>query len=209
MMAAVRSLDLFSEAVDPTRNLLPADGEVYDHSVVFGADEAHAIGAALDNDVPWRHDELVMAGKHIVTAREVAWCGDVGASYRYSGATKEPSPWTPLLSSLKTKVEGIVGVDFNAALLNRYADGRQGMSWHSDDEAALGPTPTIASLSFGCTRRFVLRHRLTREKVSLDLVDGQLLVMAGVTQRHWQHALMKSARAHTRRINITFRTVMT
>jgi alkylated DNA repair dioxygenase AlkB len=203
----VRSLDLFSDAVNPTRNLLPADGELYDHGVVFGADDVAAFGAALEVEVPWQHDTLIMMGKRIVTARQVAWYGDEGASYRYSGTTKTPMAWSPTLVRIKAAVEAIVGVAFNAALLNRYADGTQGMSWHSDDEAALGPAPTIASLSFGCTRRFALRHKTTKDKVVLDLVDGQLVVMAGATQRHWQHALMKAAAAKTRRINLTFRTV--
>ena len=51
----------------------------------------------------------------------------------------------------------------------------------------------------------VLRRQYRKRALVVDLVDGQLLVMAGETQRHWHHALMKSAAAKTRRINLTFR----
>lgn len=197
------ALDLFG----PTLNLLPEDGELYDHGRVYGADEAAALFASLLRDVPWRPDELVIAGKPVVTARQVAWFGDGERVYHYSGATKVSLPWTPLLTSVKARVEAAVGSSFNACLLNLYRSGSEGMSWHSDDEVSLGRLPTIASLSLGAVRRFDLRHKGTGRKVSVFLDDGQLIVMAGTTQRCWQHALPKSAKVPAARISLTFRTI--
>lgn len=202
------TLDLFAVSVDPTRNLLPADGEVYDHGRLYGAAEADELFSRLLQEVAWQHDELVIAGKHVVTARQVAWYGDREEAYRYSGATKVARPWTPLLRSVKQRVEAAVGRAFNACLLNLYASGDEGMSWHSDDEGALGPAPTIASLSLGARRRFDFRHRADRRKVSLVLDSGQLVVMAGSTQRHWEHALPKTKQVRTPRINLTFRAIV-
>ena len=202
------TLDLFAVDADPTRNLLPADGEVYDHGRLYGDDEARAVFSALLDDVVWQHDELVIAGKRLVTARQVAWYGDREEAYRYSGSTKVARPWTPLLASVKQRVEGAVGSTFNACLLNLYRNGDEGMSWHSDDEGALGRTPTIASLSLGARRRFDFRHKTDRRKVSLVLDGGQLVVMAGATQRHWEHALPKTKQVRTPRINLTFRSIV-
>lgn len=42
-------------------------------------------------------------------------------------------------------------------LANLYRDCHDSVDWHADDEPALGPQPTIASLSFGDTRNFELR----------------------------------------------------
>ena len=202
------TLDLFATDAEPARNLLPADGEVYDHGRVYGDDEALALFSALLDEVAWQHDELVIAGKRLVTARQVAWYGDREEAYRYSGSTKVARPWTPLLLAVLQRVEAAVGSTFNACLLNLYRNGDEGMSWHSDDEGALGRTPTIASLSLGARRRFDLRHKADRRKVSLVLDSGQLVVIAGVTQRHWEHALPKTKQVRTPRINLTFRTII-
>lgn len=203
-----RTLDLFALDRDPRRNLLPADGEVYDHGCLYRDEEAAELFAALRETVPWQHDELVIAGKRLVTARQVAWFGDREKAYHYSGATKLAQPWTPLLTQVKERVEAAVGSPFNACLLNLYMSGDEGMSWHSDDEGALGRLPTIASLSLGATRRFDFRHKGDRRKVSLMLEGGQLIVMTGATQHHWQHALPKTKRVRTPRINLTFRTIL-
>ena len=170
-----------------------------------GYTEAAELFAALRETVPWQHDELVIAGKRLVTARQVAWFGDREKAYHYSGATKLAQPWTPLLTQVKERVEAAVGSPFNACLLNLYMSGDEGMSWHSDDEGALGRLPTIASLSLGATRRFDFRHKGDRRKVSLMLEGGQLIVMTGATQHHWEHALPKTKRVRTPRINLTFR----
>ncbi len=101
-----------------------------------------------------------------------------------------------------------VGRPFNSVLLNRYRDGRDAMGWHSDDEPELGRQPVIASLSLGSPRRFVFRHRqqhgLKREIV---LGHGDLLLMAGETQRLYQHALPRTAKPMGERINLTFRQI--
>jgi len=91
-------------------------------------------------------------------------------------------------------------------LLNRYRDGDDGMGWHSDNEPELGPAPVIASLSLGAARRFLLRRRDDHAKKAEVLLDhGDLLVMGGQTQRHYQHSLPKSARPLAERLNLTFR----
>ncbi|MFM5982088.1 MAG: alpha-ketoglutarate-dependent dioxygenase AlkB, partial [Sphaerospermopsis kisseleviana] len=53
----------------------------------------------------------------------------------------------------------IAQFNFNSVLLNLYRDGKDSVSWHSDDEPELGKNPIIASVSFGATRRFSLRHK--------------------------------------------------
>lgn len=193
-------------------NLLPRDGIVEDYGPLVAPAQADAWLQVLLADVPWQHDEVVMYGRRIVTARQTAWYGDAGMHYRYSGITRQPRPWLPVLAQIRAQVEkrlaSVVSVRFNSCLLNRYEDGSQGMSWHADDEPELGDAPVIASLSLGATRKFVLRHRRDGQKVALMLEHGQLLVMRADTQRHWQHAVMKSARVHAPRLNLTFRVIV-
>ena len=82
------------------------------------------------------------------------------------------------------------------------------MGWHSDDEKALGTNSTIASLSLGAERKFCLKHKQTRQTVSLILENGSLLVMKDATQTHWLHSVPKSKKITTPRINLTFRTIV-
>ena len=205
------TLDLFPETANPHANLLPYDGIVSNFGRIFTATEADRYFEILQRDIPWRHDEAVIFGKHIITAREVAWYGDTSYNYGYSGANRIALPWGGILPELKNRVEAAIAdicpTRFNSCLLNRYNNGNEGMAWHSDDEAELGPETGIASVSFGATRKFAFRHRQTRQKVEMLLHHGQLIVMRGQTQAHWQHALMKSTRVTQPRVNLTFRTI--
>src|SRR5258708_23243601 len=167
-------MDLFG--IDPTTNLLPCDGIVNYHGPVLTLAEARHYYEALLSTVPWRNDEAVIYGKHIITARKVAWYGDANYRYTYSGTTKTALVWTTELLKLKTLIEAKTGTRFNSCLLNLYASGEEGMGWHSDDEKSLGRNTTIASLSLGAERKFALRHKRTDETRSLILENGSLLV---------------------------------
>jgi alkylated DNA repair dioxygenase AlkB len=166
-------------------NLLPYDGIATYYGRIFADNEALHYYDSLLSTVPWQHDEVVIFGKHIVTAREVAWFGDPGLAYTYSGSTKQPLPWTKELLELKSLAEHHTGLSFNSCLLNLYHDGTEGMGWHSDNEKTIVPNSGIASLSF-----------------------GSLLLMAGTTQTHWHHRLPPTKKVTTPRINLTFRMML-
>ena len=148
-------------------------------------------------------------GQHRTTARQVAWYGERAFSYTYSGVRRTALLWQPLLLDIKQLVETQLAatspVRFNSCLLNLYADGGQGMAWHSDDEKELALGSAIASVSFGATRKFAFKHKRTQEKREMLLQHGQLIVMRGNTQRHWLHAVMKSTKVHEPRVSLTFR----
>lgn len=165
-----------------------------------------ALLACLIAETDWRSDTITLWGKQFLQPRLSAWYGD--AAYSYSGLQLAPQPFTALQQSLRAAVEAATGERFNSVLLNYYRDGRDSMGMHSDDEAALGPTPAIASLSFGATRTFILRHKSGGERLRLALTDGSLLLMAGSFQRHWAHGINKSTRPLGARVNLTFRRIL-
>lgn len=199
-------MDLFGN--DPALNLLPCDGVVNYHGPILSPADSRRYYETLLHRIPWKQDEAVMFGKHIVTARKVAWYGDSNFSYTYSGTTKQASVWTAELAMLKAAVEELTATRFNSCLLNLYQDGSQGMSWHSDDEKSLDKDSTIASVSLGAERQFRLKHKRLDEKVSVLLESGSLLVMKGTTQTHWLHSIPKTKSITTPRINLTFRTMV-
>jgi alkylated DNA repair dioxygenase AlkB len=194
-------------APDPFANLLACDGTVLYHGPVLPAADADRYFDLLGRTVPWQHDEVVMFGRRITTAREVAWYGDEGCAYTYSGATKLPLAWAPGLLELKTLVEEITGSVFNSCLLNRYPSGAEGMGWHSDDEKSLVRDACIASVSLGAARKFVFKHKRQPLKTELVLEHGSLLEMKGATQTYWLHRLPPSKKITAPRINLTFRTM--
>jgi alkylated DNA repair dioxygenase AlkB len=174
----------------------------------LAADEAQSAFATMCDSLPWGVHRIRLFGHEVDSPRLSAWIGDPDAVYRYSGTRFEPHPWTPALRALRDRVAAACGVGFNSVLANRYRDGRDYMGWHSDDERELGQRPVIASLSLGATRRFLLKRRDGPEALALDLPAGSLLVMRGDTQRHFRHALPKTAKPVGERINLTFRRIL-
>lgn len=170
---------------------------------------ADALMGELRDTIPWEIHRIRLFGREHPSPRQSCWIGDPGISYRYSGTLFQPRPWPPALDAVRERLARELDMDFNSVLANRYRDGRDAMGWHSDDERELGPAPTIASLSLGATRRFVLKHRQDPErKLAVELPHGSLLVMSGATQRHYRHALPRTSRPVGERINLTFRRIL-
>lgn len=159
----------------------------------------------LKDKIDWQQEKMKIYGKELSFPRLTAWYGDEGKNYSFSGLTLKPKPWTDSLRELKNRVEVKTGSTFNSVLLNRYRDGNDSISWHQDDEKDLGIDPIIASLNFGATRTFQLRHLQTKEKINIELRHGSLFVMLGMLNHHWQHQVPKTKKTVDERINLTFR----
>lgn len=200
-------MQLFEKEYQPEKNLLPKDGIVNYYGKVFDEHESVKFYNYLLNKIPWKQDEAMIMGKLILTKRKVAWFGDEPYEYTYSKRTKLALPWTQELLTLKAKCEELTGEVFNSCLLNLYHDGSEGMAYHSDGEKDLKKNGAIASLSFGAERKFLFKHKDSKEKVEIFLENGSLLVMKGSTQTFWQHRLPPTTKVHSPRINLTFRTI--
>lgn len=161
----------------------------------------------LLRDIPWQQDTLQIAGKAVKVPRLQSWHGDSNTHYGYSGLKLAPRPWTPLLQRIREDLQRQLQLPFNSVLLNWYRDGNDSVAWHSDDEHELGPDPHIASLSFGVSRRFELRHRTARDipTLRLELGDGSLLLMGSGVQRNYLHQIPKQRGISGSRLNLTFR----
>ncbi|MBW4504892.1 MAG: alpha-ketoglutarate-dependent dioxygenase AlkB [Scytonema hyalinum WJT4-NPBG1] len=185
------------------------DGEVIIYRSFFNGLESNQLFKELFDSINWRQDKMKIFGKEVDLPRLTAWYGDGGKSYTYSGITMNPDAWTPILLLIKERIEEVVQEKFNSVLINLYRNGKDYVSWHSDDEPELGINPIIASVSFGQTRRFQLKHKLNKdlEKVEITLTDGSLLLMKGSTQHFWHHQIPKTSKQLKERINLTFRVI--
>lgn len=175
----------------------------------FETRESDDILQELLHKIDWKQDKIKYYGKEMNLPRLTAWYGDFGTSYTYSNISMDSTVWTPTLLYIKGRVEEIARVKFNSVLLNLYRDGKDSVSWHRDNEPELGKNPVIASVSFGHTRRFQLKHIRRKElgRIDVELTHGSLLIMKGTTQDYWSHQIPKSLKVREPRINLTFRTI--
>jgi alkylated DNA repair dioxygenase AlkB len=200
-------MELFSFDQDAEKNLLPYGGTVNYYGRIFSLDEADRYLSQLLSEVEWKNDEAIVFGKKIVTKRKVAWYGDLSYEYAYSNVTKKALPWLPVLVELKSLAEQFSGETFNSCLLNLYHNGDEGMAYHSDAERDLKKDGAIGSMSFGAERKFLFKHKETKETIGLKLAHGSLLVMKDETQTNWLHRLPPTKLVNMPRVNLTFRTI--
>lgn len=161
----------------------------------------------LQNTIDWKQESMNMYGKKVDFPRLTAWYGDNDKPYTFSGITLKPNSWTQEILEIKSKIEPKANIVFNSVLLNRYRNGNDSISWHTDAEPELGKNPIIASVNFGATRKFQLRHINTKEKIEIELTNGSLLIMQGELQHYWQHQVPKTSKVVGERINLTFRVI--
>ena len=212
---------LFSEK---ERHISLKNAELLFIESFFEKEEADNLQKELTENVDWQQGEIMMFGKKVLEPRLTAWYGDEGKVYTYSGKTQVPLPWNAQLLSIKHRIEqlttpsvyltktaenALIPKHFNSVLLNYYRNGTDSMGFHSDNEKELGLNPTIASVNFGESRRFIFRRKDDKnEKFELLLTHGSLLVMSGEMQHHWQHAIPKEPKKTKPRINLTFRWIL-
>ena len=180
------------------------DGKLFWEPEFIPTSIASDIFQHLSQSLPWDQLPIKMFGREVLQPRLQAW---FGGAYSYSGLHLKAARMPESLLSLKLQCEQASGVAYNSVLANLYRGGEDYMGWHQDNETELGSEPSIASLSFGETRRFVLRHLQSGEKREFELGSGSLLIMAGKTQTYWQHAVPKTAKLRGSRINLTFRNI--
>jgi len=191
------------------------DNLIVEYTNLFDASLSLRAFDEIDATTQWRQDQIRIAGRTIPVPRLQCWMGAEHCRYAYSNISLEPMPWTHEMSSIRDLVNQVTDAAFNCVLINKYRSGEDSVSWHADDEPELGPSPRIASLSLGATRRFQLKRKVSpsmtpaarSERVVIALNSGSLLVMEPGVQENWVHQVAKTKLPVGPRINLTFRTI--
>ncbi len=159
----------------------------------------------LLTQTPWREYQMPMYDKTVTVPRMISWHEDNDNA----GVDPTTPELTEDLKAIRTRVEAELNLKFNAVLLNLYRNGKDSVTWHSDKTNKSGNDPVIASVTFGETRLFRLRHKTNKNihQVEIPLHHGSFLLMAGTTNSFWEHQVPKTARPVLPRINLTFRQV--
>ena len=198
-------MDLFDRQVIPVRLTEQRDSAITFWPNWLSTSAADNLLSKAIGSVDWRADSIKIVGKTIPIPRLQQWFGEPGTSYTYSNIRLPAVSFPDWMDSLREDVEQQTGTPFNRALVNYYRSGSDSVDWHADDEAELGTEPLIASLSLGVERVFQLRHNESRERISIPLPHGSLLLMGAGIQSHWQHRIAKVANLKESRVNFTFR----
>src|ERR1700722_10916636 len=119
--------DLFSTTTFKGITLPMPDAAVTFDENYVNPQAADQLFQQLRAETPWREVEISIWGKKVMQPRLIAWYGDAGASYKYSGARFEPLVWTAALSQMREVLEAEVGSKFNSVLLNLYRDQNDSM----------------------------------------------------------------------------------
>jgi len=200
-------LNLFGEKNNDSELIKVQNGEYIFLPSFFDSSVANDYLQKLRNKIKWEQEEMKIYGKIVKFPRLTAWYGDNDKPYSFSGITLNPKLWTSELIEIKRKIETKCTAAFNSVLLNLYRNEKDSISWHTDAEKELGKNPVIASVNFGATRKFQLRHQTTKQRIELELSHGSLLIMQGELQHYWQHQVPKTNKEIGQRINLTFRVI--
>jgi alkylated DNA repair dioxygenase AlkB len=118
----------------------------------------------------------------------------------HSGEALEP----PILECMRRSLSEQYEVTFDSLGFNLYRDGRDSVAWHRDKIRKDIPLPVVALVSLGEPRKLMFRPLGGGRSRAFAVGRGDLLVTGGSTQRTWEHAVLKVARAGAR-ISIAFR----
>ena len=96
------------------------------------------------------------------------------------------------------------GTTLDAVSANLYRDGNDSVAWHGDRVGRHRTHSTVAILTLGEARRFLLRPKGGGGSIAYDPAPGDLLVLGGTCQATWEHCVPKRAHAGPR-ISVMFR----
>ncbi len=170
-----------------------ADGCWVDHlpGWLAGSD---TVFAELVARLPWRQRRVPMYGRVLDEPRLSAWWSSTG---------DDPAP-LPVLAAVGEALSTRYDVGFDSIGFNLYRDGQDSVAWHTDRNGRGVPETTIAIVSVGAPRPFLLRPVGGGRSLPFLLGQGDLLVMGGETQHHFEHAVPKVAAAGPR-LSVTYR----
>jgi alkylated DNA repair dioxygenase AlkB len=117
-----------------------------------------------------------------------------------SGIALDP----PIVERMRRELSARYDVNFDSVGFNLYRDGRDSVAWHRDKIRKEISQPIVALVGLGEPRKLVFRPVGGGPSRSFPIGHGDLLVTGGVTQRMWEHAILKVKRANPR-MSIAFR----
>jgi alkylated DNA repair dioxygenase AlkB len=104
----------------------------------------------------------------------------------------------PLIAPIAAAVARHYDTELDAISLAWYRDGRDSVAWHRDRPIHALDDAIVATVSVGGPRPFLVRPFGGGPSRSFSVGWGDLVVMGGACQRHYEHCIPKVAHANGR-----------
>ena len=138
------------------------------NKTVFENDESKEIYKYLDTlEVEYRKPYMRF-GKTAHVPRGQAsftFSPDIHYDYKVSGGSPPNLVMCDKLKEITTRVNKVLGTNFNTILLNKYIDGNDCIGFHHDRENGWAPSSGFATLSFGAERDFQIKSIVRSESL--------------------------------------------
>jgi alkylated DNA repair dioxygenase AlkB len=172
------------------------------------------------NYIPKERFQFQIFGKLGTMHRDQVFFSDTVEKYVFSRTAQTAVPFPPEIKALFTYVNSMLGSNFNAILVNIYNSGEDCIGAHSDDKG-VDPVHGVVTVSFGATRKLVIKTKATKRKRSddedieplpatkvceVDMTSGDLLHMTGNFQDEYTHEIPVQKKEKGMRVSFTFRT---
>jgi len=166
--------------------------------------------------LPWRIQQITVAGKQYLPMRETLGFADNNSSSLLENRSFYGMQYPQYFNPLRERVQSIIidnlsEIDqtpvMNYTWGNRYRNGCDKVGKHKDDEKGHSKIDPIISVSFGEYRHFDIFDDYKRiERV--DLGYGDIFLMMPKFQELYYHAVPTQKTIQSPRINLTFRTII-
>jgi alkylated DNA repair dioxygenase AlkB len=150
--------------------------------------------------------ELILYGKVCKQQRYVAFFSDESIGYTYSRKLMPSKPMSHSMRELLREINTMLGTDYNGILVNKYMDGNDYISAHSDSENGLDQVGVVA-ISYGSERIFRIRSKEDKQIVHEENTTHSSIILMGGSefQKLYTHEIPKQTKIKEPRISITFR----
>ena len=188
---------------------------------LFGAAEPHITGPIRCDRIDLAHEAWIVrvpgwiGGDQTLLdhlAETTSWHSGRRPMYdrivdvpRLTASVPKSGPGHPVLWEITKALRATFDERMDRIGLAFYRDGRDSVAPHGDTIARDMHSSTMAIVSLGAPRRFLLSPAEGGESVSFDFGLGDLLVMGGTIQRTWRHSVPKTNRPVGPRMSIMFR----
>ena len=178
---------------------------------VFENDESNELFKFLDTiDVEYRKPYMRF-GKTAHVPRGQAsftFSPDIHYDYKVSGGSPPNLVMCDKLKEMTTRVNKVLGTNFNTILLNKYIDGNDCIGFHQDRENGWAPSSGFATLSFGAERDFQIKNKESGETTNILHKNGHVLYLPHPMNQENLHGVPKRLRVKDCRISLTFREIV-